>query len=483
MERLIDDMRIRMRVALVVCLCFLLTSTGWLAWLYHLMELDTSLPSDAITLVAGYALQALGTGGYVFALRRWPNTRQAPLLPSLLFSYVALLVPATLGGVAASLAWGLLSNVICGAIQGHYLCLIADHVPIEHRGAVFGCSYAASTLLSWALTLPAEGSLARGFPCLFLCSLLAVAVLAVAQGLPTWPVPTGRSDEQTGQTATANAMMSLACGIVFMVSAVKTVGYSFPASDIDVGVNIELLRLFYGLGLVVAGCVGDCDRRLVMALCGMALITPFLMLALLGAGVAGAPLWMVAYFLTGFFVVYRVLLMMDLADGQAEVGVAAFGLLFGRLGDAAGSGAYLMLGAVPVALIVLALALFAVAMVIMLRLYQMLYLQTAEVAIAPASSVTHDEWAQFETFAQRYGLTARERDVLRLVLAEKSNSEIAAELVITEATVKYHVGNLLKKTGCKNRLEVLGLYGQMGNEQMSPSAGVVATLHHMDAST
>lgn len=48
--------------------------------------------------------------------------------------------------------------------------------------------------------------------------------------------------------------------------------------------------------------------------------------------------------------------------------------------------------------------------------------------------------------------------MFRLVLDERTNSEIAAELFVSEATVKYHVRNLLRKTGCRNRLEILALY-------------------------
>lgn len=56
-------------------------------------------------------------------------------------------------------------------------------------------------------------------------------------------------------------------------------------------------------------------------------------------------------------------------------------------------------------------------------------------------------------------LTKRELDVLRLVCTGQSNQQIAKELVISEHTVKLHIGNILRKTGLTNRtqLAILGL--------------------------
>jgi LuxR family maltose regulon positive regulatory protein len=52
-------------------------------------------------------------------------------------------------------------------------------------------------------------------------------------------------------------------------------------------------------------------------------------------------------------------------------------------------------------------------------------------------------------------LTRREQEVLRLLVAGASNSEIAAELVISMATVKKHVSNILGKLGLANRTQVI----------------------------
>ena len=49
------------------------------------------------------------------------------------------------------------------------------------------------------------------------------------------------------------------------------------------------------------------------------------------------------------------------------------------------------------------------------------------------------------------GLTEREAEVLRLIATGKSNSEIAAALFVSEATVKTHINHIFAKTGSRDR--------------------------------
>jgi len=51
------------------------------------------------------------------------------------------------------------------------------------------------------------------------------------------------------------------------------------------------------------------------------------------------------------------------------------------------------------------------------------------------------------------GLTSRELEVLKGIVAGRSNREIGAELSISEATVKTHINNLLGKLGVADRTQ------------------------------
>lgn len=58
-----------------------------------------------------------------------------------------------------------------------------------------------------------------------------------------------------------------------------------------------------------------------------------------------------------------------------------------------------------------------------------------------------------EKLAVREELSEREREVLELIVAGKTNKEIADALVITENTVKTYLGNILAKLHLQNRIQ------------------------------
>jgi DNA-binding NarL/FixJ family response regulator len=59
-------------------------------------------------------------------------------------------------------------------------------------------------------------------------------------------------------------------------------------------------------------------------------------------------------------------------------------------------------------------------------------------------------------------LSAREREVLALVARGRTNSEIAHELFLGEATVKTHIARMLAKLGVRDRVQAIVLAYESG---------------------
>jgi DNA-binding NarL/FixJ family response regulator len=70
-------------------------------------------------------------------------------------------------------------------------------------------------------------------------------------------------------------------------------------------------------------------------------------------------------------------------------------------------------------------------------------------------SFTPDRTVTAQDVARLGRLTEREREVLGHVAEGLSNAEIGARLFLSEATVKTHVGRVLGKLGCRDRVQAV----------------------------
>lgn len=458
---------------LLVFACFTFASAGYLAWLYHLIELAPTASVDGYTMGVGYACQGIGIAIAALVVRTWPELMGRTTLVALIALHFACAAPAALSDeLSGALAFGYAMNVLCGFVSMFYLLCLAHLVDEKRRGIVFGAGYACSIIVSWLLSmanLPIEGVPMDLASCAVF-SIVAV-VVATAAPLPACanePENAGVARLESTEAASASRddsaddavpplsmrgewrLIALACMAVLLMSMVKNMGFNFPATDIGATVNLELSRLFYAVGLVIAGLVFDRSRKSGSILCMAALVLPFALLTLSGESIPSTVLWAVDYFFYGFFSVFRIVLFADLAVREEKLYLAGFGLLLGRLGDALGTAVCLSLGGSAIALVAVAVVLFAATVFVFYQLFQLLYM--------PKPEREKSERERFDAFAASLDLSPREREVLRLVLDDRTNAEVAETLFVSESTVKFHMRNLLKKANCKNRTELLAKY-------------------------
>ena len=465
----------------IIFLCFLLTSTGWLGWTYHLGSQISAGALDVMSMVVGYLLQAAGIGIFAAVVHRAPHLTHRVMFLALAAN-LAFMFPAIISSyTAGTLTFGLLMNIACGIIAGYYLYDLADRVGPERKASVFGVGYGLSILASWVLSLTDwyySGKV------LIICLVLTVVTMYAVRRFSDGEneqkngfeennrfrtdlserKKTGQemaasergteektaSDGQKTQKSAKTDFFLYACVLVFLFSLLNSSGFAFPSADIGKYVNVELFRLVYAVGLMIAGFVTDKNRKY-GAVCALtALVIPFIILSLRGTSVSAAVLWILGYFSFGFYAVYRIILFSDVASEKNLMYLSGFGLLFGRLGDALGEGICLSLEGYVTVFVSLAALLFAATVMVFFKVYHYLY--------EPEPSRRQSEEERFYQFSAQHDLSARERDVLRLLLKEKTNSEIANALSISENTVKFHVKNILQKTGCKNRNSLVFMY-------------------------
>ncbi len=449
-------------VIAMIGLCFLLTSTGYLAWTYHIMTLTGTPVSEAVTLVAGYLFQAAGIGLFsLLVMRRADLIRVSICVVPVM--HMLCLVPAVLGAsLVQALVFGFGQNLLCGWIAGYYLYRLTCGSKLTDSAKVFGIGYAGAIVLTWVLSVAGRriSGLWQSTGMLVVCLILTMILIIAVRMTPHCEeaVPEDKKPETYPQLPKGRALKKLlicAGCLVLLFSIVNSCGFGFPSADLADGVDLELSRLFYAAGLLTAGYIYDKNRRYGAACALAALVIPFLIMAIKGEPVSLMIFWALSYFTFGFYTVYRIILFSDIARQTKILCLAGAGLMIGRAGDAVGETLCLSLSAVFPVLAGITALLFIISALLLLRLYPVIYI--------PEKARQRSEREIFDQYSARHDLSGREREVLRFLLDEKTNQEIAEELSISEGTVKYHVHNLLQKTSCRNRVELISDYAANRN--------------------
>ena len=484
-------------VCAIIVLCFLYTGAGYLSWMYHLIDFYPATNVDVLTEVIGYLFQALGIFIFSFTIKnanRLTNRNTLYTTASLtttpigniaiLIIDLALIIAACLSPNAAlTLFFGYLMNLAHGLVAGVYLTLLVTHITQQKRALVFAIGYAAGTVLSHLLSTIGNDNFLRDNRVLIIYAiimLLAIIILyhfyahSLQVNMPNMTANTGSKGDTelkdiTGSKVNTSSVDSpgitlahsqsfkalidnpvfLTLLTVFLLCTVKNMGFYFPLSDVTgASISLEFTRVFYAVGLIIAGIINDRSRKWGSVCCIAPLVLPFAMLALGSTLNSRDILWIISYLFFGFYTVYRVIVFADMAGKARELTyLAPLGLMVGRLGDAIGSGLGITLTKYPVVLIATCFIAFMASMFLFINMFSKLY-----IVAAPSTRTLEEKLLDFQS---KYQLSAREMEVLKLVMDGRNNTEIADDLFISYNTVKFHIKNLFKKANCSNRAELI----------------------------
>ena len=445
-------------VSALIGMSFLLVGSEYITWwLYKLPLVFDSRATDMLSEGAGYLIQVLGMLGFALLVKK--NVRTALSRTTFGVIVAANLAMSALAffsqGAGGILLFGFLMNLFIGLLSAYYLTRLAQLAPQQNRALAFGLGYAFGSVGTWALSLPMGGTfLGSPWVFIFYAAMIMALLLIDRHCIATAVYDADDADSTSG--GFDQSIIVLAAVLVVLLSIVRGMGFYFPTSDHLGGtVSAVAVRAFYAIGLIAAGLVNDKNRKWGAICCLAALVFPFITFALNGRPSAEAALWITSYIFFGFFSVYRAVTFTDLAGKQAGLlPLAGFGLMFGRMGDAAGALTSVALESRFPLLLIVSAVLFVAAILLFFMYYNKIY-----GAVLPP---VENEESLLRGFANRFALSAREVEVLKLIIAGRSNSEIAADLYIAESTVKFHVKNILKKTSCANRTKLINEYKSGG---------------------
>lgn len=458
---------------LVIGISFLWTSCSYLSWLYRLMEFTSSENADLFSEVIGYLFQAFGILLLYLLSKKSHINNQKHLfiiisVVDLAFSSISVLSVH----LATTLIFGYCMNLCHGFIAAIYLQILATRIESNQQGFVFGLGYSIGSIGTWLLTLIDDNILKSYESMVVNCILiLLIAIIyyflienhRTANVQQTAENTSGNKNEDETSASTFNTagFLFLASFTIIVVCTLRNIGFYFPTADISSGISLEFSRIFYAFGLITAGLLCDKKRSFGIISSACSLVFPFLMLVLCNYTNASIVSWILGYVFFGYLNVYRVLLFIDLSNQKsihATPFFCAFGLMFGRIGDALGAYAGILLKQYQIALIVVSCILFIFAIMLLFALYTKLYMTQTII-----QKIEKNEDDILFTFAQKYNISNRELDVFKEILTGISNGEISSNLFISENTVKFHIKNILKKTSCTNRNDLIALYKSQNN--------------------
>lgn len=430
----------------IVAVCFLYTGSVYMSQFYRLIPFYDAQTVDIITSCLNYVLQALGILVFALGLKHKPTVlgNHRFFIVTLFIGIPCMMVMQLAKSGMVIVVSGGIFHFLIGLYFGCYLSLFAKFVPIKYSGISYGIAYAFGSVGTYILSLFEGGDFLISKKITVLYIILAIlTIFLVWFG---YAHPETESKDVPGQERESSGSLLLPSATVVVMMMVSVIGsglyYSLPqAADID----WNLIRAFYAVGLILTGLTMDCKRWIGEILTAASLLYPLIALTLIGEGMNNTVAFSFSYLFRGCLTVYYIIFFTDIASfDKKRLFVAPLGLFFSRLTEASLT-LILMAIAIPNLVQIIAMALLMIPLTVLIVIRQ-------KSKILPFSAPV-DEQKKKAVFADKYHLTARETEILGFLAEGLTDDEIASKINISRNTVRFHVSNILKKTGTSTRVD------------------------------
>ncbi len=375
---------------------------------------------------------------------------------------------------------------LTGILGGQAYYTVARDIPKYWRGRVVAGGICAGTIVHLVLAaviFPGNEHWAQICKTGVLCAGITGSYLIINSGLSVLQQP------QVGLSPHHNQSYSRKF-LAVLIASVVILCYLHSLNDGIVtiyhargSINLYMTRLFYAASLIVAGLIADLRGRQYLPVLSLAVMASVaLNIILLNYPAAYTISLILMYIGSGFFVMFFTIAFLDMAIFTNRPALwAGAGRIIKHtvtgIGAVIGANLWTNPGNGLLSILVQYFPLLIVLIFLFFKLYEML--KDPEGLNGPGDTLPLPEHVmeapepepelpvlnEIDSAIDKYGFTDREKQLLTFILAGSAIREIAQELCITERTVKFHISNILAKTGSKNQKELISLiYGSHWHE-------------------
>lgn len=394
-----------------------------------------------------------------------PLKKFLPLPVAAMGAVAAFAAPSASG--AALLPWLALLLLPVGYLASGAHYVLAMKVESRLSGRLLGLAITLTVLVQYMLA--ADGKAVPSMQVALVFALTGALSCFCLQNLP----PSPEKDEENEELSPPHAPQYF--GLLFLLVALlatlhgcgDSIALTFY-SQVDDSLFHASSRLFLPVGLLLAGAVADWrDRHFLLCITAVGLLLRIISFSLLNTRDGFFFSQSVEYIIAAFLIMCYTLYFLDLAPRTSRPALwAGMGRTIALPVSALSANIFYFAGSYSggfVSVYILVLALLNI------FFYHNKFREWLEIPIRgelqPAAScalpsntiISPPDTSALPTLAdwqEKFSFTPREMEVLEEVLTEKTAAEIAEELGIKERTVRYHIANLLKKTGTTHRAEL-----------------------------
>ena len=316
---------------------------------------------------------------------------------------------------------------------GYHFSLLGINVEKEYRGRVFAIGYGLGSIGTYLMILFPESFYSSIKTLMIYVPMLLLNLYLVLKKTNLIQI---KDEKQTSSFKNYFIRISIIVLAMSLVSALST--DVIAINTIDIAGGYGSTRLYYCLGLLIAGFLVDKKNSLFEILTIASFVVSLLAIILLKEGYSINLIAGLSYSFVAFFVLFRTMTFVNLVDNKKNmIWAAAFGLMYSRIME----GLMVLFEEKLIEHYTFLVVIITIVLSLVIILYFLLYFQSSKMSENDA----------VKNISVKYKLGTQEEKVLNLLIQGLSNQEIADELFVSINTIRNHVANIYKKTGMKKK--------------------------------